>query len=138
VAGATTISITSAAGLIVGTPLRIGSGGTGETASITNVSGTTLTLGTPLASAHASASVVTPLTCRPLQSNVTGPDGRKYRVDSYIVWYCALGNLTSGNTTNPGCSSQSRPVKQVTVVVRDGVTTTKTYVRVTSTFDQAT
>src|SRR3990170_2135555 len=40
--------------------------------------------------------------CTPSQS-VTGPDGRTYRVDTYIVW-----------TTPAGAD----PVKQVTVVVR--------------------
>jgi prepilin-type N-terminal cleavage/methylation domain-containing protein len=99
-----------------------------------------------------------PAPCTAVQSTVTGPDGRSYRVDTYITWYCALGTLqppnnppggsvTFGSTTyttgTPGCTDaggtvQSRPVKQVTVVVRDGTTVSKTYYRETSTFDQAT
>src|SRR5262249_38898989 len=31
----------------------------------------------------------TSATCQPVQASVTGPDGRAYRVDSFIVWYCA-------------------------------------------------
>ena len=87
-----------------------------------------------------------------MQSSVTGPDGRAYRVDSYIVWYCAAGTLRTATyngsaytTAAPGCTDsstppveQARPVKQVTIVVRDATTTSKTYVRETSVFDQAT
>ena len=41
---------------------------------------------------------------------------------------------------SPGCNATSleQPVKQVTVVVRDAATPSKTYVRETSTFDAAT
>jgi prepilin-type N-terminal cleavage/methylation domain-containing protein len=93
-----------------------------------------------------------PVTCQPVQSSVTGPDGRTYRVDSFIVWYCAAGTLrtaayngTTYSTASPGCTDtstppvdQARAAKQVTVVVRDATTTSKTYVRETSVFDQAT
>ena len=93
-----------------------------------------------------------PVTCQPVQPSVTGPDGRTYRVDSYITWYCAVGTLrtaayngTTFTTAVPGCTDtatppvqQSRPVKKVSVVVRDATTTSKTYVRETSVFDQAT
>src|SRR4051812_47134007 len=93
-----------------------------------------------------------PATCQAVQSSVTGPDGRAYRVDSYIVWYCAIGTLRTStynrvaNTTAvPGCTDsstppleQARPAKQVTIVVRDATTTSRTYVRETSVFDQAT
>ena len=41
-------------------------------------------------------------TCMPTQT-ITGPDGRTYRIDSYIVWTTPTGGA---------------PVKQVTVVVR--------------------
>jgi prepilin-type N-terminal cleavage/methylation domain-containing protein len=90
-----------------------------------------------------------PSTCTAVQSPVTGPDGRTYRVDTYVVWYCAVGTLHDSTynsatytQTAPGCTdtstppvAQSEPVKQVTVVVRDATTTSKTYVRETSTFD---
>jgi Tfp pilus assembly protein PilV len=50
-----------------------------------------------------------PLTavCTPIQT-VTGPDGRSYRVDTYVVWVTPAGGT---------------PVKQVTVVVRKAGTT---------------
>ena len=46
--------------------------------------------------------------CTPSQT-VTGPDGRSYRVDTYIVWTTPTGGA---------------PVKQVTVVVRKPGSTT--------------
>jgi prepilin-type N-terminal cleavage/methylation domain-containing protein len=94
-----------------------------------------------------------PVTCQSVRTAVAGPDHWSYRVDTYIVWYCALGTLqtatyhtTAFTQATPGCTDtvltppvlQSRPVKLVTVVVRDNATPTKTYVRETSTFDQAT
>jgi Tfp pilus assembly protein PilV len=54
---------------------------------------------------------------------VTGADGRSYRVDTYIV-----------ETTPSG----GRPVKQVTVVVRDASELSRVYARQASSFDQAT
>src|SRR5262245_51115662 len=93
-----------------------------------------------------------PAPCQPVQASVTGADGRVYRIDSYIAWYCAAGTLRTSTyngsaytTAVPGCTDgstppveQARPVKQVTIVVRDATTTSKTYVRETSVFDQAT
>jgi Tfp pilus assembly protein PilV len=54
---------------------------------------------------------------------VTGADNKSYRLDVYIVQ----------TTPNGG-----RPVKQVTVVVRDQGNLSKLYVRQASTFDQST
>ena len=93
-----------------------------------------------------------PVTCQPVQASVTGPDGRAYRIDTYIGWYCAAGALrtatyngTTYSTASPGCTDSSTPpvdqaraVKQVTVVVRDATTTSRTYMREASVFDQAT
>jgi type II secretory pathway pseudopilin PulG len=76
-----------------------------------------------------------PSTCAGKQTGVVGPDGRSYRVDTFIVWYCATATLTDGAT--PTCSG-AEAVKQVTVVVRDNGTPSKTYYRETTTFDQAT
>jgi type II secretory pathway pseudopilin PulG len=61
--------------------------------------------------------------CKPMQT-VVGPDGRTYRVDSYVV-----SNPVSGGT---------RPVKTVRVIVRDGTTLSQTLVRAESTFDETT
>jgi len=79
-------------------------------------------------------------TCNPVRP-VTGPDGRSYRVGTYIVWYCPVGalNPTDGNSATPSCGgSSSRPTKQVTVVVRDTTAPFKTWISETSVFDQAT
>jgi hypothetical protein len=51
---------------------------------------------------------------------VTGADHRKYRVDTYLYF----------DTPNYG-----NQLKTITVVVRDGDVTSKTYARDTSTFD---
>jgi Tfp pilus assembly protein PilV len=53
----------------------------------------------------------------------TGADGKPYRVDTYVV-----------ETTPTG----GRPVKLVTIVVRDGTDLSKVYVRQASSFDQST
>jgi type II secretory pathway pseudopilin PulG len=80
-------------------------------------------------------------TCMPVQTQATGltaPDGRSYRLDTYIAWSCPVGTLT-GSAASPACSGGfARPVKQIAVVVRDAATPSKTYVRETSTFDAAT
>ena len=51
----------------------------------------------------------------------TSPDGYSYRVDSYIVF---------------ATQASGRQLKQITVVVRDGNTPSKTLARLTSTFDK--
>lgn len=53
----------------------------------------------------------------------TGADNRSYRVDTYIVQATPTGG---------------RPVKQVTIVVRDATNTSRVYVRQASSFDQST
>ena len=73
-------------------------------------------------------------TCSPLvaecipQQSVTGADRRPYRIDTYIIQ----------ETPNQGQPHEGRPVKKVTVVVRDGNNLTKVYARQVSTFDQST
>ena len=54
---------------------------------------------------------------------VTGADHRKYRVDTYLYY------------DTPSFGNQ---LKTITVVVRDGNVTSKTYARLTSTFDPST
>ena len=51
----------------------------------------------------------------------TSPDGYSYRIDSYILF---------------ATQSSGRQLKQITVVVRDGNTPSKTLARLTSTFDK--
>jgi type II secretory pathway pseudopilin PulG len=60
---------------------------------------------------------------------VTGADGKSYRVDTYIV------------QVNPGWATGEpggRPVKQVTIVVRDATSLSRVYARQATSFDQAT
>jgi Tfp pilus assembly protein PilV len=51
----------------------------------------------------------------------SSPDAYPYRIDSYVLYKT---------------DTNARQVKQVTIVVRDGQTLSKTLVRLTSTFDQ--
>ena len=80
------------------------------------------------------------MTCTPVRRVVTGPDGRSYRLDTYIVVELPGRDARSAApaSTPHVLSRSARPVKKITVVVRDGATTSKTYVRETSTFDAAT
>jgi Tfp pilus assembly protein PilV len=67
--------------------------------------------------------------CNPSRT-VTGPDRKQYRVDTYII-------LSTGSTTPP-TPTNGRPVKIVTVVVRDGrALSARPFARVASTFDQS-
>jgi len=54
---------------------------------------------------------------------MTGADGKQYRADTYIMWR----TITNG-----------RPVKDITVVVRDPSNPAKTWTRVISSFEQST
>jgi type II secretory pathway pseudopilin PulG len=65
--------------------------------------------------------------CKPVQTSVSGPDGRLYRIDTFIR------QLTSGG----GWPTNGRAVKRVTVVVRrQGLT--PVLARLSSTFDRST
>jgi Tfp pilus assembly protein PilV len=57
-----------------------------------------------------------------------GADGRSYRVDTYIVQMIP----------NEGQPNAGRPVKQVTIVVRDAADLSRVYARQATSFDQAT
>jgi Tfp pilus assembly protein PilV len=61
--------------------------------------------------------------CLPVRtaSGALSPDAYPYRIESYIVYKT---------------DTNARQLKQVTIVVRDGRTLSKTLVRLTSTFDQ--
>jgi type II secretory pathway pseudopilin PulG len=82
----------------------------------------------------------------PVRDPVIGPDNRLYRTDTYVVWRCIVGTLSTESpysTATPGCLAgqegfASQPTKLVRVIVRDRVTTTKIYARAESTFDQST
>lgn len=84
----------------------------------------------PLNPQHAAATCTTALPeCQPIRT-VTGPDGRSYRVDSYVVV------VPAGST---GAVAEARDMKRVTVVVRRSDNLAgRALARLTSTFDQAT
>jgi Tfp pilus assembly protein PilV len=67
-----------------------------------------------------------PVECKPIQTvaGTTSPDGKAYRIDTYIVEKAPTGT--------------SRVLKVVTVVVRDGNKLSKALVRSQSTFDRST
>jgi prepilin-type N-terminal cleavage/methylation domain-containing protein len=82
--------------------------------------------------------------CQTTRGPVTAGGG-SYRIDTYVTWKCIVsGSALSGSVTWPsgptctGGSTSSRPVKLVTVVIRDWTTQSKILFRESSTFDQAT
>ncbi len=74
----------------------------------------------------------TPCTSSVPTKTLTGADGKSYRVDTYITWQKPASADNGG-----GVSYQGRPVKLVTVVVRDSARP-HTYARAASTFDEST
>jgi type IV pilus modification protein PilV len=88
-------------------------------------------------SAYSSTAQVTGCTstdasCLPTQTK-TGPDGKSYRVDTFIAYSCASGTLATTPSLTCG-SGQPLPVKLVTVVVRKAATGSTSWVREQSTF----
>ena len=86
-------------------------------------------------SSYSASQIVTPACAGPsypdecnASRTAAGADGKPYRVDTYIVEM----------TPNDGQPNEGRPVKLVTIVVRDGSDLAKVYVRQASSFDQAT
>jgi Tfp pilus assembly protein PilV len=88
-----------------------------------------ITSGTGCSSAPPSATATT-----------TEADHHQYRTDTYVAWTCPGANPT-GSASNPSCPSSStgRPLKKVTVVVRDTAPPNvgRVLVRESSTFDAA-
>jgi Tfp pilus assembly protein PilV len=84
-------------------------------------------------SAYSSAAQVTGCTttdstCLPTQTK-TGPDGKSYRLDTYIEYACVSGTFASATSCGSG---NPYPVKRVTLVVRSSSLTAA--VREQSTF----
>jgi type II secretory pathway pseudopilin PulG len=69
------------------------------------------------------SSATPPSDSKPIQT-ITGPDGKRYRVDTYIIM----------DSVNAG-----RPLKRVTVVIRNANSlSARPFARIASTFDEAT
>ncbi len=69
---------------------------------------------------------------------VTGPDGRAYWLEADVSWTCPAGTYDAGTSSCTGGGIAERPMKLVTIVVRDGSATATVLFRASSTFDQAT
>ena len=63
----------------------------------------------------------------PIQQTITAPDNHQYRIDSYIF-----------TQTPTAAGLTGRPLKTITIVIRDSKTPTHTYARLQTTLDQAT
>jgi type IV pilus modification protein PilV len=80
--------------------------------------------------AQVTGCTTTDSTCLPTQTK-TGPDGKSYRLDTYVEYTCVSGTLTTSPSLSCG-SGNPYPVKSVTVVVRSSTLTAP--VREQSTF----
>jgi len=80
--------------------------------------------------------------CNPSRTTI-GPDGRSYRIDSYVRWTCILpGTVLNVLLTPPTCAvpagvAKNRPARRINVVVRGG-NPTRALVREVSVFDEST
>jgi type IV pilus modification protein PilV len=80
--------------------------------------------------AQVTGCTTTDSTCLPTQTK-TGPDGKSYRLDTYVEYTCVSGTLTTSPSLSCG-SGNPYPVKSVTVVARSSTLTAS--VREQSTF----
>jgi type IV pilus modification protein PilV len=80
--------------------------------------------------AQVTGCATTDSTCLPTQTK-TGPDGKSYRLDSYVEYTCVSGTLVTSPSLTCGAGNPY-PVKRVTVVVRSSTLTAP--VREQSTF----
>jgi prepilin-type N-terminal cleavage/methylation domain-containing protein len=65
----------------------------------------------------------------------TGPDGHTYWMQVNGEWTCAVGTYSAGSCSG---TPTSRPVKLMTIVVRDGSDTAKLLFTESATFDSST
>jgi prepilin-type N-terminal cleavage/methylation domain-containing protein len=66
----------------------------------------------------------------------TGPDGHTYWMQVEGDWTCAVGTYSAGSCS--GTPVKNRPVKLVTITVRDGASTAKLLFTESATFDSST
>lgn len=84
------------------------------------------------AAAQVTTTGCTDVSCLPTQTK-TGPDGKSYRLDTYVEYSCVSGTLSTSPSLTCGAGNP-QPVKRVTVVVRSSSLTSP--VREQSTFTQ--
>jgi prepilin-type N-terminal cleavage/methylation domain-containing protein len=68
----------------------------------------------------------------------TGPDGHSYWMQVEGGWTCVVGTYSAGPPASCSGTPASRPVKLVTIMVRDGSSTAKVLFHESSTFDSST
>jgi prepilin-type N-terminal cleavage/methylation domain-containing protein len=67
-----------------------------------------------------------------------GPDGHTYWMQVDGAWTCAVGTYTPGPPASCSGTPASRPVKVLTITVRDGSPTAKLLFTESATFDSST
>ena len=68
----------------------------------------------------------------------TGADGHTYWMQVAGAWTCALGTYSAGPPASCSGTPASRPIKLMTITVRDGSASAKLLFTETATFDAAT
>ena len=68
----------------------------------------------------------------------TGPDGHTYWMQVDGAWTCAIGTYSAGPPATCSGTPTSRPVKALTITVRDGSATGKLLFTESATFDSST
>ena len=68
----------------------------------------------------------------------TGPDGHTYWMQVDGDWTCAIGTYSPGPPATCSGTPASRPVKVLTITVRDGSATAKLLFTQSATFDSST
>jgi type II secretory pathway pseudopilin PulG len=64
-----------------------------------------------------------------------GPDGHTYWMQANGIWSCAIGTYSAGSCSG---TPASRPVKLITITVRDGSSTAPVLFTESGTFDSST
>jgi type II secretory pathway pseudopilin PulG len=68
----------------------------------------------------------------------TGPDGHSYWMQVNGAWTCAVGTYSAGPPATCSGTPASRPLKVLTITVRDGSPTAKLLFTESATFDSST
>ena len=68
----------------------------------------------------------------------TGPDGHTYWMQVDGSWTCAIGTYSPGPPATCSGTPASRPLKALTITVRDGSATAKLLFTASATFDSST